>query len=724
MTIGDNMKKILFMLFLLIPFMVYAEDISISSFEVSSTSGLGKVVSNPSYEDMNIDIYNDFYNVGDAVTYDLVISNNSDEDVEISNNIDDSDYLDYMLIASDSDYVIKKDSNKSFQLVVKYVNQVSSSSFVNDVISDNKNIVIELNDKINDNGSHGIEGSNDIIEGGNTNKAVDNEKKDDKVINPNTRDIIGMVCIISILAISILLIRKKVKVGRYYIIIGIMISTVPLIVYAINNVSITLKTHININKPTIIYPEGKDINSVTKDDIVKIANEEFYVIDSNSNEVVLLAKYNLKTVGKYNALNSYEATPPDFGAVMQSNESGSENGGVVYNVLGFSNTNYWSGKVGTTYSGSYNSSNYPYVYDANSYLYQYVSQYKLYLESKGASVKEARLLKYSEAIELGCSETSENCNNAPSYVTSTSYWLGNAESAMFLWIINTNKEFLPDSYMANIDYGIRPVIVLNKEQHENEYVCRRATVLHTEVCEREEEGCVDVGYTVNGSKHTTTITYGNLGTKGTLNPGDAFDCDVNGDGVFDADTERFYYLNDNYYYASLLYYNNVANGVPSNTSPFAYNTNLVNTEGPVSLYQQLPSKEQWKNVELFNSLRTIRSYVYDAGIYDGKYITMLNYSDRAARLLTFPEVMDICPSGDYLDYGYLDGCLFFIENTRFANDSHKNYWMENPVYRESDNVNAWRINGNNRRIGYTTAGSSDKTGVRPVIEVSLKMIDY
>ena len=44
-----------------------------------------------------------------------------------------SDYLDYTIIANDSNYVIKKDSNKSFQLVVKYVNQPSNNSFVNNV---------------------------------------------------------------------------------------------------------------------------------------------------------------------------------------------------------------------------------------------------------------------------------------------------------------------------------------------------------------------------------------------------------------------------------------------------------------------------------------------------------------------------------------------------------------------------------------------------------------
>ena len=710
------MKKILFMFILFIPIFVYAEDISISSFELSSTSGLGKIVDNPSYNGLDINISNEFYNVGDSVTYDLVISNNSDEDVEIGRNLADSDYLDYTIIANDSNYVIKKDSNKSFQLVVKYVNQPSNNSFVNNVVNDNKNITIELSEKINDNNSHGIE------EGGNTNNAVDNEKKDDKVINPNTKDIISIVCIVSIVSVSILLIRKKVKVGRYYIIIGIMVSIVPLIVYAIKNINITLNANMKINVPTIFYPEGKDINTVSKGDIVKIAREEFYVIDSNKDELVLLAKYNLKTEGKYHALNSYEATPPAFGAVIQSSEPISQINNMIYNALGFSNTNYWSGKVGSTYSGSYNDSNYPYVYDSNSYLYQYVSQYKLYLESKGASVKEARLLKFSEAIELGCSEETD-CSNAPSYVTDTSYWLGNAESNMFLWVITSAKEFITDTYMANIDYGIRPVIVLNKEQSKNEYICRRATVLHSEVCDNSAS-CVNAGYTANGSKHTTNITYGNLGTKGSLNPGDAFDCDVNGDGVFDAEKERFYYMSDTYYYATLVYYNNVSNGVPSNTSSIVYDNSSTNNKGPNSVYTNLPSKDEWKNVSLFNSLKAINSFEYEAGLYDNGFISMFNYNDKAARLITYDDIVNICPALDPFGIGYLDSCIYFMENTGFANNNHKNYWTENPVYEDASNTNIWIVNGNNRRIDYINAGSDDKTGTRPVIEVSLRNIDY
>ena len=53
-----------------------------------------------------------------------------------------------------------------------------------------------------------------------------------------------------------------------------------------------------------------------------------------------------------------------------------------------------------------------------------------------------------------------------------------------------------------------------------------------------------MGYRPDGVMGTSTITYGKLGTQGILSSGDAFDCDVNGDGIYDATTERFYYVTD------------------------------------------------------------------------------------------------------------------------------------------------------------------------------------
>ena len=70
---------------------------------------------------------------------------------------------------------------------------------------------------------------------------------------------------------------------------------------------------------------------------------------------------------------------------------------------------------------------------------------------------------------------------------------------------------------------------MSSNSSNNKVICKRATTLHTEECTQTDATnyCSGAGYTTSGSKGTTTITYGNLGTTGVLTSGDAFDCDVN-----------------------------------------------------------------------------------------------------------------------------------------------------------------------------------------------------
>ena len=53
---------------------------------------------------------------------------------------------------------------------------------------------------------------------------------------------------------------------------------------------------------------------------------------------------------------------------------------------------------------------------------------------------------------------------------------------------------------------------------EKKVICKRATTLHTEECTQTDGTyyCSGAGYTTSGSKGTSTITYGNLETSGTL----------------------------------------------------------------------------------------------------------------------------------------------------------------------------------------------------------------
>ena len=236
----------------------------------------------------------------------------------------------------------------------------------------------------------------------------------------------------------------------------------------------------------IEYPEGKNKETVVVGDIVKIDTEEFYVVKHDGDDLVLLAKYNLKVgaISNYDweTLDRYDANTPGYG--LQSAEAKGltvwDTGYTYYGTTIFASNDYWRGKLGTTYTGTICEEGEPYtpgtkcmdVYDINSDLYPYVNNYLSYLSKKGAYIKEARLLRYEEAYELGCrsldSISKWNCFDAPAWVYSSTYWLSTIDSYVYsgdpgpggIYVIDMSGYFYTDYYSDFDGYGLRPVIVI------------------------------------------------------------------------------------------------------------------------------------------------------------------------------------------------------------------------------------------------------------------------
>ena len=261
-------------------------------------------------------------------------------------------------------------------------------------------------------------------------------------------------------------------------------------------------------------------------------------------------------------------------------------------------------------------------------------------------------------------------------------------------------------------------------------LCKRATTLHTEVCSNTDSSayCQADGYALND-----TITYGNLGTTGTLTSGDAFDCDVNGDGVYDSATERFYYVSDmtngvtqDSNTAVLIYYNNVSGGVASNSTAYAYDSSGKNNNGPVTAIKQLPTTSQWKNVSLTNTTRAITNQNGGNTTSAGNLPTTFSYVGYTARLLTAQEVSAGCgfTVGNRTTGELSSKCKYLMENTKYSSSSLKTYggWLESP--RSSYSEYNWRIYSGNRNTNGSQLYDSNSIGVRPAIEVSKTNIDY
>ena len=240
-------------------------------------------------------------------------------------------------------------------------------------------------------------------------------------------------------------------------------------------------------------------------------------------------------------------------------------------------------------------------------------------------------------------------------------------------------------------------------------LCKRATKLHVEICGLGSP-CSDVGHGRTG------IQYGQLGTPGKLTAGDAFDCDVNGDGTYDESSERFYYLTDlNNNTATLIYYTYKysESNTLGNASNVYYNSNYLpnfyTKAGPVTAVLSLPKESEWTNVSLANPIRNITN---GSGTV---LVPGFSYSGYAARLPSKDEIVASCPTGETL-HG-IDKCQFLLENTNYINSTNPvvNILTET-IY---DDSAVWTINATNLQLQSTVVG-----GLKPVIEVPKTRMSY
>ena len=217
--------------------------------------------------------------------------------------------------------------------------------------------------------------------------------------------------------------------------------------------------------------------------VVKIADEEFYVIgQEDSSHVKLLSKWNLN-VG--NNTQPGEQGIQNSLAIGWNSDSSTKVNNYYPATVAFSSTNYWhdsaNNKAKDEYGGyTYNTSTYryndgqgnvvyPYVYDNNASISTYVNNYVTYLNSQGVQVS-GRLISLEELITLGCNASTGYCDSsgthggtAPEWVYQTIYWLGSANGYNYVWDVGSNGHFYGFTlYDDGYYFGVRPVIILEK----------------------------------------------------------------------------------------------------------------------------------------------------------------------------------------------------------------------------------------------------------------------
>lgn len=328
-------------------------------------------------------------------------------------------------------------------------------------------------------------------------------------------------------------------------------------------------------------------------------------------------------------------------------------------------------------------------------------QYEFYVDVVNSGSIDARLDSFSKT-SLSTAQQK--------YLSYDIYYAYNEPIKQYDLLKAGSKETLRIVIKYNSDTSLAPTTAqnltltfsLNYSQDTGEGIeraklCHRATTLHT-------------GKTADGN---TDLTFGQLGTEGTLQAGDAFDCDVNGDGTYDAATERFYYVTDlDSDTAVLIYYVNTdaSGGNTTMHTPYYYTSSSNdNYMGPKTAINYLPTT--WKRVGLKNPKRQLTNES-DGTTVEVSRQTIVYYDlpifeyQTSSRLITYQEYMSISSSS----HPY-----YLYENTPYTNVSGTTYyWLESPQSTGGGYI--W-VQDTYVRSTYPTNPNSTSYGVRPVIEV-------
>ena len=211
--------------------------------------------------------------------------------------------------------------------------------------------------------------------------------------------------------------------------------------FGVRPVIVLKKSDIVIKVKPIANGSFDDIGTV-----VTIGDQQFYTVGTKGENVKLLSKYNLHVGNQYD---------DDNGIVVLANPTGKQSENAIGWFNGYSATNPIIGSTAFSNSGSSYS---------GSIVEGYVNNYKTILESEyGVDVLEARLITKSELVskKIGCSDVNYTCSNAPSFIYSTTYWLGSAYDANSVWRVRNGGDF---NYRYDYEYyiGVRPVIIISK----------------------------------------------------------------------------------------------------------------------------------------------------------------------------------------------------------------------------------------------------------------------
>lgn len=240
----------------------------------------------------------------------------------------------------------------------------------------------------------------------------------------------------------------------------------------------------------------------------------------------------------------------------------------------------------------------------------------------------------------------------------------------------------------------------------NYTICKAATKLHTN----------DSG----------SVTYGTL-PNGTIKAGDAFDCDVNGNNVFEEEFERFYYLapengevtSTRYvliYSSNTALFGSIVLKTTDKTSSYSAGVIENVQAAPKTAVKSLPTKDMWNNTSL---LAPGKVNITDESKVVVK-VPNYDYSNTLTRFPRLTEMMSVINKNtisDLTNNNSLSAYSFLFENL----GTIKGYWFEEVA--SSSKTEGWVVDNTKKSVSKVSTGSTNY-GTRPVIVVEKENVYF
>lgn len=229
---------------------------------------------------------------------------------------------------------------------------------------------------------------------------------------------------------------------------------------SISNVFNNLEIKIKVPPATLVKGKIDEPGSE-----ICVGDECFYIISNDGTNVKMFAKYNLYVGGEYNT--------------QWVSYGNSATGRQNPTMLGYA-------KGQTTYKGVTPLGSENTCEKNNDIVLNYIATYASYLRDKGLNVISAELIDKNVLVSHGCIDKCDiiattgkqepcgmpgvefNCDNAPSWITNTSYWMNEftmgCELGYVLGFISYSKEITQHYYETNSSLGVRPVIEIPIEE--------------------------------------------------------------------------------------------------------------------------------------------------------------------------------------------------------------------------------------------------------------------